>query len=67
MRKNIEHILQVVSDYHDFCNDGQVSRKQSNDSGELSMEELDMIAAAGKMDEIPSIEKLLKAAKNPLK
>jgi len=68
MRKDMEHILHLVADYHDFCNNEPVTRKQSNDSGELSMEELDLIAAAtGKVDSIPSIEKLLKAAQNQLK
>lgn len=42
---NIEKLLWLTADYHNFCSD-DYARSNINDSDELSMEDLDLIAAA---------------------
>ncbi len=46
MARNIEKLLRLVADYHEFCGDAEVKRG-ARELDELSLEELDFIAAAG--------------------
>ena len=45
MDMNIERLLRMTADYHKFCSD-DYAKASSADSDELSMEELDFVAAA---------------------
>ena len=45
MAINIERLLRMTADYHNFCSDDYAKHKFV-DSDELSMEELDFVAAA---------------------
>lgn len=45
MAMNIERLLRMTADYHKFCSD-DYAKAGSADSDELSMEELDFVAAA---------------------
>lgn len=48
MAMNIERLLRMTADYHNFCSDNY-AKAGSSDPGELSMEELDFVAAAASM------------------
>lgn len=45
MAMNIERLLRMTADYHNFCSD-DFAKAGSADTDELSMEELDFVAAA---------------------
>lgn len=45
MAMNIERLLRMTADYHNFCSD-DYAKAENYDSDELSMEELDFVAAA---------------------
>lgn len=45
MAMNIERLLRMTADYHKFCSD-DFAKASSADPDELSMEELDFVAAA---------------------
>lgn len=45
MAMNIERLLRMTADYHNFCSD-DYANVGSVDQDELSMEELDFVAAA---------------------
>ena len=45
MAKDFEKLLRMVADYHNFCSDQHLQSAEKDD-GELSMEELDFVAAA---------------------
>lgn len=42
----IEQLLRLTADYHRFCNDDFAREGVNPDSDELSMDELDFVAAA---------------------
>lgn len=44
---NIERLLRLVADYHQFCNAKQAGKSVAPKYGEMTLEELDFIAAAG--------------------
>ena len=48
MAMNIERLLRMTADYHNFCSD-DYAKAGSVDPDELSMEELDFVAAATAM------------------
>lgn len=57
MAINIERLLRMTADYHNFCSN-DYAKSESDDSDELSMEELDFVAAAtGVPMEDPSWDK----------
>lgn len=45
MSMNIERLLRMTADYHKFCNEDS-EKTNKVDSEELSLEELDFVAAA---------------------
>lgn len=45
MAMNIERLLRMTADYHNFCSDDYAKANKA-DSDELSLEELDFVAAA---------------------
>lgn len=45
MAMNIERLLRITADYHKFCS-GDYEKANKSDSEELSLEELDLVAAA---------------------
>lgn len=45
MAMNIERLLRMTADYHNFCSD-DFAKAGSADPDEMSMEELDFVAAA---------------------
>ena len=45
MYKEIERLLRLTADYHNFCNDEFAPEKES-DEDELCLSELDTVAAA---------------------
>lgn len=45
MAMNIERLLRMTADYHNFCSD-DYAKSGAADTDELSMEELDFVAAA---------------------
>lgn len=45
MAMNIERLLRMTADYHNFCSD-DFAKADRADADELSMEELDFVAAA---------------------
>lgn len=46
MSINIERLLRLTADYHNFCNDDYAKTNAYQDPDELSMSDLDLIAAA---------------------
>lgn len=57
MTMNIERLLRMAADYHNFCSD-DYAKANSADPDELSMEELDFVAAATGMPmEDPNLDK----------
>lgn len=48
MMNNMEKLLRLVADYHSFCGDGHMAAADGDD--ELSLEELDFVAAAGTLE-----------------
>ncbi len=46
MDTSIDRLLRLVADYHNFCNYGYEESNTTQDIDELSIEELDNIAAA---------------------
>ena len=57
MRKGIEDLLHLVADYHNFCNDESMGNEQNHNSDEMSLDELDLVAAAsGKKDFLQSLD-----------
>lgn len=46
MKNKIEQLLRLVADYDSFCSDDYAKGKTGDDSDELSLEELDFVAAA---------------------
>lgn len=44
--KSIERLLRLTADFQNFCNETGEAVKANDNSGELSLEELDFIAAA---------------------
>ena len=45
MAKDFEAILRMMADYHNFCSDNHLENAKK-DEDELSLEELDFVAAA---------------------
>lgn len=45
MKMDIERLLRLTADYHNFCSDAHEAAEQ-NDDEEMSLEELDFVAAA---------------------
>lgn len=45
MAMNIERLLRMTADYHNFCSD-DYAKANKVDTDELSLEELDFVAAA---------------------
>lgn len=45
MAKDFEAILRMMADYHNFCSDNHQENAKKNED-ELSLEELDLVAAA---------------------
>ena len=59
MRKGIEDILRLVADYHNFCNDEPMRKEQNHNSDEMSLDELDLVAAAsGQKDYFQILDQL---------
>lgn len=46
MRKGIEDLLHLVADYHNFCNEEPAGKEEHLNSDEMSLDELDLVAAA---------------------
>lgn len=46
MATAIERLLRLVADYHNFCSNDDAMGQEMQDSSELSIEDLDNIAAA---------------------
>lgn len=49
MAMNIERLLRLTADYHNFCEDNFAKDNMGDDSDELSIDELTMVAAASAM------------------
>lgn len=47
MAKNIEQLLRLAADYHRFCFDEYGEEESHQDQNELSLDELDVVFAAG--------------------
>lgn len=57
MKKNFESILQMVGDYHRFCNPTKPSEARATTAeDELSFEELELVAAAVKEPKFPETQ-----------
>ncbi len=54
MAMNIEKLLRLTADYHNFCSDDHLNAAQDPD--ELSLEELDFVAAAAAVPQKPKDE-----------
>lgn len=50
MATDIERLLRLAADYHNFCFERGENENAGSDPDELSLEELDFIAAAGSSD-----------------
>lgn len=46
MAINFERLMKLTADYHNFCNDEFAKANFADPSDELSMEELEFVAAA---------------------
>lgn len=53
MAMNFERLLKLTADYHNFCNDEFTKGNILSPSDELSMEELEFVAAAA----MPPVER----------
>lgn len=61
MAINIERLLKLTADYHNFCSE-DYAKANSADPDELSMDELDFVAAAAAVpveEQEPETKKLI--------
>lgn len=56
MAMNIERLLRMTADYHNFCEDNVAKGNLGEDPDELGIDELDFVAAASAMPIDPDYE-----------